>query len=140
MSFVGYEIDTTLMEVRLSSDKLIKCQDLICSVLEKEKYLLRDLQSVIETRNFACAVVLPGRAFLRRLVDLTIEMNKPFYRIRITKAVKQDLNAWLEILMHFNCKSLILTEKWLTSNQLHLFTDASGTHMSVLPVYRFGFI
>jgi len=37
MSFVGYEIDTTLMEVRLPSDKLMKCQDLICSVLEKEK-------------------------------------------------------------------------------------------------------
>lgn len=93
----------------------------------KKKKLLRDLQSIIGTLNFACAVVLPSRAFLRRLIDLTIGVNKPFYRIRITKAVKQNLNVWLEFLMHFNGKSLILTEKWLTPDQLHLFTDASGT-------------
>ena len=127
MSFVGYEIDTTLMEVRLPCDNSMKCQDLICSALEKGKILLRDLQSIIRTLNFACAVVLPGRAFLRRLIYLTIGVNKPFYRIIITKAVKQDLNAWFEFLVHFNGTSLILAEKWLSSDQLHLFPNASGT-------------
>ncbi|CAC5355504.1 unnamed protein product [Mytilus coruscus] len=65
MSFVGYEIDTRLMEVRLPIDKLAKCHNLITVVLQKETITLRELQSIIGTLNFACAVVIPGRAFLR---------------------------------------------------------------------------
>ncbi|CAC5418456.1 unnamed protein product [Mytilus coruscus] len=66
MSFVGYEIDTRLMEVRLPIDKLAKCHNLITVVLQKEKITLRELQSIID--------------------------------------------------------------RWLTSDQQHLFTDASGTY------------
>ncbi|XP_052062798.1 uncharacterized protein LOC127702580 isoform X1 [Mytilus californianus] len=128
MSFVGYEIDTRLMEVRLPIDKLDKCHNLLTVVLQKEKITLRELQSIIGTLNFACAVVIPGRAFLRRLIDLTIGVKKSFHRIRMTKSVKQDLNTWQNFLKNFNGKSLILSDRWLTSDQLHLFTDASGTY------------
>ncbi|VDI51238.1 Hypothetical predicted protein [Mytilus galloprovincialis] len=127
MSFVGYEIDTQLMEVRLPIDKLDKCNNIITVVLQKEKITLRELQSIIGTLNFACAVVIPGRAFLRRLIDLTIGVKKSFHRIRMTKSVQQDLNTWQNFLRNFNGKSLILSDRWLTSDQLHLFTDASGT-------------
>ncbi|CAC5416928.1 unnamed protein product [Mytilus coruscus] len=113
--FVVYEIDTRLMEVRLPIDKLAKCHNLITVVLQKEK-------------KMTCAVVSPGRAFLRRLIDLTIGVKKSFHRIRMTKSVKQDLNTWQHFLKNFNGKSLILSDRWLTSDQLHLFTDASGTY------------
>lgn len=127
MSFVGYEIDTKLMEVRLPSDKLANCKNLIEVVLGKEKISLRELQSIIGTLNFACAVVLPGRAFLRRLIDLTMGVLKPHFRIRLTREVKADLEIWLEFLDKFNGKSMILSDCWLTSEQLNLFTDASTT-------------
>ncbi|VDI70685.1 Hypothetical predicted protein [Mytilus galloprovincialis] len=45
----------------------------------------------------------------------------------MTKSVQQDLNTWQNFLRNFNGKSLILSDRWLTSDQLHLFTDASGT-------------
>ncbi|CAC5368882.1 unnamed protein product [Mytilus coruscus] len=48
MSFVGYEIDIRLMEVRLPIDKLAKCHNLITVVLQKEKIRLRELQSIID--------------------------------------------------------------------------------------------
>lgn len=77
--------------------------------------------------NFACAVVLPGRAFLRRLIDLTLGIQKPHYKIRITTEARRDLEVWKQFLAKFNGKSLILSDCWLTSEQLHLATDASTT-------------
>ena len=72
LSFLGYELDSVKMEVRLPSDKLQKCLSLIQEFLTKPKFTLKTLQSIIGTPNFACAVVLSGRAFLRRLTDLTM--------------------------------------------------------------------
>ncbi|CAC5394003.1 unnamed protein product [Mytilus coruscus] len=43
----------------------------------------------------------------------------------MTKSIKQDLNTWQNFLKNFNGKSLILTDRWLTSDQLHLFTDGA---------------
>ena len=66
MTFLGYEIDSICMEVRLPLYKLTKCQELIHTCCQKPKLTLRQLQSILGILNFAC---LPGRAFLRRLAD-----------------------------------------------------------------------
>ena len=127
LSFWGYELDSVKMEVRLPSDKLEKCLSLIQEFLTKPKFTLKTLQSIIGTLNFACAVVLPGRAFLRRLIDLTIGVSKPHYFIRITKEVREDLHMWAEFLANFNGRTIFMAEQWLSSTSLNLFTDASGT-------------
>ncbi|CAC5385788.1 unnamed protein product [Mytilus coruscus] len=51
MSFVGYEIDTRLMTVRLPIDKLAKCHNLIIVVLQKEKNTLSELKGISEKTN-----------------------------------------------------------------------------------------
>ena len=127
LSFLGYELDSVKMEVRVPSDKLEKCLSLIQEFLTKPKFTLKTLQSIIGTLNFACAVVLPGRAFLRRLIDLTIGVSKPHYFIRITKEVREDLHMWAEFLANFNGRTIFMAEQWLSSTSLNLFTDASGT-------------
>lgn len=120
MTFVGYELNTTLMEVRLPQDSYT----LINNVLEKEKITLKDLQSIIGTQFCMCSI---SRAFLRRLIDLTIGISKPIYKIRITKSVKEDLIIWRDFLSNFNGKSSFLSDRWLPSESLNLFTDDSGT-------------
>ena len=49
-------------------------------MIGKSKFTLRDLQSLVGLLNFATAVVLPGRAFLRRLFDLTRGIQEPHHR------------------------------------------------------------
>ena len=115
------------MEVRLPSDKLQKCLSLIEEFLTKPKFTLKTLQSIIGTLNFACAVVLPGRAFLSRLIDMTIGMSKPHYFIRITREVREDMHMWAEFRANFNGRTIFMAEQWLSSTSLNLFTDASGT-------------
>jgi len=76
LAFVCIELDTVAVEARLPLEKLEKCRDLISSFLRRRKVTLKEVQSLAGLLNFACAVVLPGRAFLRRLIDLTIGVKR----------------------------------------------------------------
>ena len=78
--------------------------------------------------KLACSVVQPGRAFLGRLIDLTISIKSPFHKIRLNQEVKKDLDLWLKFLEDFNGKSFFLDDNWLSSSKLNLYTDASGAH------------
>ena len=59
------------MEARLPEDKLAKARDLLVSFRDRQKVMLRELQALVGFLNFACAVIVPGRPFLRRLIYLT---------------------------------------------------------------------
>ena len=127
LTFLGYELDTHKMEIRLPPDKLIKGKSLVEECLTKKKAQLRFLQSVIGFLNFACGAIVPGRPFLRRLISLTIGVQKPYYYIRITQSARHDLQTWDQFLSDFNGKSLLLPHRWKAEQHLRLYTDASGS-------------
>ena len=77
--------------------------------------------------NFTCTVVAPGRAFLRRLIDLTKGIHKPHHHIPLSKGAKSDILIWLRFLEDFNGKSFLLNDIWETSRTLHLYTDGAGS-------------
>jgi len=85
------------------------------------------VQSLAGLLNFACSVIQPGRAFLRRLIDLTISIQSPYHFIRLKKELKADLRVWHEFLDEYNGKSFFLEDFWCTSELLNLYTDASGS-------------
>ena len=66
--FAGIELDSVLMEARLPPDKLYKCSALLSDFLHRKKATLREVLSLTGLLNFACSVIVPGRAFLRRLL------------------------------------------------------------------------
>ena len=74
----------SISEIRLSQDKLDTCTEVISSLLEGSKSTFLKLQSVIGLLNFTCALVVPGRAFLRRLTDLMVWVRKPRYHIHLS--------------------------------------------------------
>ena len=86
LQFAGITLDTINMEARLPEVKLQKCRELLTDFQKRRKVTLRELQSLTELLNFTCSVVLPGRAFLRRLFDLTKGVRLAHHRIRLTKA------------------------------------------------------
>ena len=63
LGFAGIELDT------LRRHKTEKRRTLISTFLRRNKVIFRKLQSLIGLLNFAFSVVLPGRVFLRRLID-----------------------------------------------------------------------
>lgn len=91
ISFAGIELYSILMEARLPQEKLDKCQALISAFLKRRKVSLQEIQSLTGLLNFAWSVVIPGRAFLRRLIDLTLGVMRPHFRIRLSPEVKADM-------------------------------------------------
>ena len=77
----GIEIDTMDMVARLPVDKLSKAKSLINSLLNKRKTQLKELQQALGFLNFACRVIKPGRAFLHRLIDATMNVPEPYFHI-----------------------------------------------------------
>ena len=110
LQFAGITLDSVLMEARLPIDKLQKCRDLLSEFLRKRSVTLRDLQSLIGLLNFACSVIVPGRAFLRRLIDLTKGIKRPTHHIRLTVDAKNDVLVWLQFLDSFNGKSFFVID------------------------------
>ena len=125
LSFAGIELDFCLMEARLPVDKVQKCIEIITDFLKRKKVTLREVQSLTGLLNFACSVIVPGRAFLRRLIDLTIGVRSPNSSIRLTRSVKEDLEVWLSFLSQYNCKSFFLPDVWNNSDKLSFYTDAA---------------
>ena len=74
------------MEARLPEEKLQKCRNLLTDFLSRRSVCLKELQSLIGLLNFTCLVVVPGRAFPRRLIDLTKGITKPHYHIAFQEA------------------------------------------------------
>ena len=129
LQFAGITLDTVNMHARLPEDKLARCRGLLTEFYNKRSVTLKELQSLIGLLNFACSVVLPGRAFLRRMIDLTKGVRKPYYYIRLTRQCKEDILLWPNFLNSFNGKSFFLSisAKWLTSSNIKLYTDSAGS-------------
>ena len=126
IKFLGLEVDTIAMEIRLPEDKLNALKACVKDTILKKgkKISLRELQSLIGKLNFACRAIAPGRAFLRRLIDATIGIRCPHHRIRVSNAMVADLQVWQLFLENFNGVQMMV-DLW-TSNPLDLYTDASG--------------
>ena len=127
LQFAGIELDSVRQEARLPSEKLTKCRTLLHQFHKKRSVTLRELQSLIGLLNFCCSVVVPGRAFLRRLIDLTTGLTRPHHHIRLNKEAKQDIRMWLQFLDHFNGRAFFLSDRWETSSTLELYTDAAAS-------------
>jgi len=122
----GLEVCTIKMEVRLPQDKVAKALALIHSIYNKRSVTLVRLQSLIGTLTFAMKVVIAGRAFLRRLIDLTMGVSKSNHHINLNSAARLDLKCWDAFLTSFNGIRIINTQPWRSAPDYKFFSDASG--------------
>lgn len=125
--YLGLELNSMDLTVSVPADKLAKIAEKIRSALRVQKMPLRELQSLIGSLSFVCKAIAPGRAFLRRLIDLLKGGNKPWHSVQLTKGAKEDLKMWSVFLQSFNGKSIIPEQFWREDRDIQLFTDASGS-------------
>lgn len=135
ITIYGIEIDSTQMVARLPMEKIEKILQLLSKYKCKRSISLRELQSLLGLLNFACGVIIPGRAFLRRLFDLTIGHTSPHYRINLNSDARLDLKLWYSFIENYNGKSCFLFKEWVSSDFLKLFSDAAGTYGGFAAVF-----
>jgi hypothetical protein len=71
--------------------------------------------------------IRPGRAFLRRLINLTLGVTKQHYHIRLNAEARADINCWLQFLQQHNGVTLFINNTWLSSEAIKLYSDAAGS-------------
>ena len=100
---------------------------LLDSFIPRRSTRLVDLQSLIGTLQFACKVVVPGRTFLQRMINLTRGVPSRFHHIRLNKEFKRDVIMWKAFLTKWNGRSLFLDSYVTSSPDLELYTDAASS-------------
>lgn len=124
--FLGLEIDTVSMVIKIPRDKLVEAEEKLRCVLGSKKVTLRTLQSLIGLLQFCARAIPMVRAFNRRFCDATCGVKKPQHFIRVSQGMKDDIKMWLKFLEQFNGTCKFGKIKWVTNSEVNLFTDSSG--------------
>ena len=124
LTFLGIELDVQTHTARLPPEKLSLYSENINKVLSSSKITLKELQSLIGQLQFSTSVVRYGKAFIRRLIDQTMGVSKPFYYIRVRKDEKEDLRMWRAFLRHYNGVTIIRPPSLASSDSVNMYTDA----------------
>ena len=126
LTFLGIELDTVALTIRLPKTKLDELKVLILEWLEKRYCSRRELQSIAGKLQNACKVVRPGRVFLRRVFDLLKGTPKKRQFIRLNSSFQSDLQWWHCFLDCWNGVAM-MSDASAHPIDIHLFTDASGS-------------
>jgi len=104
LTFLGIEIDTQSGVLRLPADKLMRLKALLAQWSSRKTCRKQQLESLIGTLQHACRVVKPGRAFLRRMIELlrTPSATRGHHHIRLNLDFRADLQWWRTFAIHWN--------------------------------------
>lgn len=124
--FLGLEIDSILMQIRIPQEKLSSLRELLLEVYSKSKVTLRKLQSLTGVLNFCVRAIPSARAFIRRFYDAMSGIRKCHHFVRVSSGMKQDIQMWLHFLDQFNGYCSFPERFWINNCELQLFTDSAG--------------
>lgn len=102
LTFLGIELDSQAMEVRLPATKLQRLKEEISRWRHRRSCTKRELLSLVGQLQHACCVVKPGRTFLRRMITLSASVRELHYNIRLNKEFRSDLEWWACFLPAWN--------------------------------------
>ena len=125
LTFLGIEIDSVAMELRLPQSKLMELRELIKEWRVKPHCKRKELESLTGKLQHACTVVKPGRTFLRRLLELLAGTRKDHHHIPLRGAAKSDIAWWDLFLETWNGVSII-PPSGMELVTHHCWTDAAG--------------
>ena len=125
IGFLGMEIDTMAMQVRLPADKLQRLRELTQSWAGRKAGKKRELLSLLGVLNHACKAVWQGRSFLRRLIDLASSVRKLDHFVCLNASAQSDICWWHHFAESWNGISM-LTELKYSHPDVTLTSDASG--------------
>ena len=126
LTFLGFEIDSLALELRLPQEKMLELQRTISSWLERTDCRKKELESLHGQLAYASKVVKPGKTFTRRLIERLAGFRKPYHHVRINEELKADLRWWATFMTSWN-GTAIITPTEQGRREHHIWTDASGS-------------
>ena len=151
ITFLGIELDSLGMSVRLPGEKLDSLRFELDGFLHRRRASKRQLQSIAGKLSWAAGVVKGGRVFLRRIFDQISFLKRASHKTLISPEMRKDFLWWSNFLQTFNGKSTVLDKQpfygvftdacddaaggsfghdWFYFNWKHDFPEASSLHIN----------
>ena len=124
MVFLGFELDTLQMVVRLPEQKLQRTRESVREWIGRKACKKRELESLLGHLQHAATVVRPGRTFVRRIIELLSTATARDRWIRLNAVVRADLYWWLLYMEKWNGVAMMPRNLW---PRIAIETDASGS-------------
>ena len=107
--FLGVELDTEKLELRLSCHKLVRLKSLLRRWVHLRSVKKKDLESVVGQLHDASIVVRSGCTFIRRLIDaLKSAHNRSSNSfVRLNVEARSDIFWWATFIEHWNGLSMM---------------------------------
>ena len=118
--FLGIEIDSVSMCLRLPDDKLHQVREELMRFQSRKRASKKQLQSLAGKLNFCAGVIFGGRVFLRRIIDSINSLKADNHKMKLTESIRADISWWQSFMSTFNGKSMLLDKKPIQS----VFTDS----------------
>ena len=99
LSFLGIEVDTENLQLRLPTDKLDKLKSELSRCILRHSITKRELQGLVGLLQFATKVIRPGRPFLRRLYAM---QDIGSHHIRLNMAARAVVHVCLRMEWDFH--------------------------------------
>ncbi len=126
LSFLGLELDTVTLEVRLSVEKMGQLKALLGSWRGRKACKKRDLLSLIGSLTHTCRAVKPGRCYLRRLIELSTSARRLDQWVRLNREARSDLEWWYLFISAWNGSAMMRAEV-TDAYDVVLTSDASSS-------------
>ena len=105
--YLGIEIDTVDMELRLPEDKVARLLQEVTVMMEKQWTSVKAFEKLVGYLAHCAAIVRGSRTFMRRLFNV-LRRYKNRRRVCITEACRDDLRWWKKFILVFNGNVKIL--------------------------------
>ena len=128
LTFLGIELDTRKMEIRLPVEKLERLRKLLAewAATSSKAGKKREPLSLIGYLQHASKAVRQGCSFLRRLITLSTVVKTLDNFVRLNNLARSDILWWSVFATQWNGTSMLV--RFDKANpQVSVTTDASGT-------------
>lgn len=126
LTFLGIEINTSLMTIALPDEKLNDLHVTLKKFTTRRRATRKQLQSLAGKLNWACQVIKGGRIFLRRILDAMAHLKHATHKVLLNEDFQLDLQWWLQFLITFNGTMPIRNEKPIVDVEVDACNYAAG--------------
>lgn len=127
--FLGMLLDFVNRFVSVPVEKRNKALDKIMEILSRKKVKMHQLQKLTGLLNFLGRVIVPGRAFTRRLYYKTAGLMQ-HHHLKVDRDIQDDLRLWLTFLeLELSYRQPFMDFSiTLQAEEIDLYSDASKLH------------
>ena len=127
ITFLGVELDTVKMEIRLPEEKLLRIRHELSGWLRRKRATKHDILSLVGLLQHATKVVQPREPFVSRMYTTAARVKELDFYMKHNKEFCSNLIWWDTFLSSWNGLSLLQWVSHLPEADFIIQMDASGT-------------